>query len=400
MSKLLNQRSPLLQPQIGQEDNHEAKSGFWVTVLNIVKACVGTSMLSLPWAFAGGSLIPSMIVLCLSSFSVVISIVIIVLACEELKAFNVPALLKEFPPWLTRVMEVSTFIMCLIQTGLALVSYIVLAADSMIKVIPGLSRTSWSLLFAFGIYFPLCLMKLKDLWFTSAVGLSAAFYTFVLICVYSGPPPVDYCFFEFNMEWFTVAGVSTQAVCLFYCIPPMYENLENRSVKKFSKATITAFIICTIFYGAFSSIAYLNFGNASLGDILLNLPENLASHVARFGQLICVLGSYPLIFLGTITTIEGQFFGEFSSQFQRVGTIFGLHVIFLSLSLVLPDLGVLNSINGGLAIATLTFIFPALFAIYILHKSTAAFTAYALFGVLVTIASILYASRPDTCSSL
>ena len=67
-----------------------------------------------------------------------------------------------------------------------------------------------------------------------------------------------------------------------------YENLENRSVKKFSKATITAFIICTIFYGAFSSIAYLNFGNASLGDILLNLPENLASHVARFGQLICV----------------------------------------------------------------------------------------------------------------
>jgi len=211
---------------------------------------------------------------------------------------------------------------------------------------------------------------------------------------------VDYCFFEFNMEWFTVAGVSTQAVCLFYCIPPMYENLENRSVKKFSKATITAFIICTIFYGAFSSIAYLNFGNASLGDILLNLPENLASHVARFGQLICVLGSYPLIFLGTITTIEGQFFGEFSSQFQRVGTIFGLHVIFLSLSLVLPDLGVLNSINGGLAIATLTFIFPALFAIYILHKSTAAFTAYALFGVLVTIASILYASRPDTCSSV
>merc|ERR550539_981259 len=127
-----------------------------------------------------------------------------------MQVFNIPSLLSSFPPSLTRVLEVSAFIMCLIQTGLALVSYIVLAADSMIKVLPVLSRNGWSLVFTFGIYFPLCLIKLKDLWFTSVIGLGAALYTFVLICINSDPSPVDYCLFEFNMEWFTVAGVSTQ----------------------------------------------------------------------------------------------------------------------------------------------------------------------------------------------
>merc|ERR550534_270853 len=134
----------------------------------------------------------------------------------------------------------------------------------MIKVVPALSRNGWSLLFTFGIYFPLCLMKLKDLWFTSVIGLAAALYTFILICINSDPSPVDYCLFEFNMEWFTVAGVSTQAVCLFYCIPPMYEDLEGRTVKKFSMAVVVSMILCILFYGGFGAIGYMHYGNASL----------------------------------------------------------------------------------------------------------------------------------------
>jgi len=402
--------SPLLKTENGKDGalqisdsgtEGEKGASYWVTVANVVKANIGTSMLSLPWAFAGSGMFPGIFVMAVSIFTTGFCAATISRACRITgDSSSIPVLTQRMARLPSRVRNSIDFflvIFCLIQCGLALVSYVVLAADSMIKVF-GMSRLFWSPIFSILIFFPLSLFKLKDLWITSVIGLSAAAYCFFLICYYrSDNEPVNMCWFDISWEWLTVAGVSTQSTCLFYCIPPMYMSMENR--RDFPKAAWTGYFISFLFYAAFAFMGYLHFGLDVQGDILLNLPESLLSQVARLAQLVCVTGSFPLIYAGLLTTMEAQLFGQFVNQTQKIFFSFCCHILFCAFSLWLPNLGILNSINGSLAIGVLSFAFPSLLAYYLLQYNGNMMILYTCLGLFISVGSLIFSNRQYVCDA-
>ena len=58
-----------------------------------------------------------------------------------------------------------------------------------------------------------------------------------------------------------------------------------------------------------------------------------------------MIGTYPLIFAGTISTIQAQFFGKFKNYTQEFITILIVNLLILGVSIILPDLGILNSMR-------------------------------------------------------
>merc|ERR1711988_1884263 len=88
------------------------------------------------------------------------------------------------------------------------------------------------------------------------------------------------------------------------CVLPMYQELENRSPKKFDRIVAVGFSVLFIIFCGFSTLGYLYVGPGVHSNILQDLPNNIWANAAQLGTIIVVACVYPIMVYPMIAPLE------------------------------------------------------------------------------------------------
>ena len=338
-----------------------------------------------PWAFAYGSLWPSVIVCIFSAVYCLICAMLLTHGCEVTGTFEYSALLRFVSPKLEKI-------------GAIAICYVVFSTClGYCIIIPQFLQPAFSEMFDIArfphdhrmyiliasplILYPLCLLKdLSSLRFSSIIGILAIFYCLGLFVYESiehhkngeapgtaSDPNAVFLTNHWSTGIFIVVNVAAKANVIHYALPPIYESLRNRSPKRMWIVVSVSYVVVTAIYLAFAICGYYLFGSDAQGNVLENFrgESGAAVAVARLGTCLSIFGCFPLIFKAGINALETQFFSTPDSRWNfrenpktRVGVITILIAILTLISLFIDDIGPVTSIEGAVTVLLLICAFP------------------------------------------
>jgi len=390
-----NEETPLLNKKDDDLATENGNSSPFQVSVNIMKGCLGTGILSLPWAFAKSSYIGSYTVFPFVTVYCLISSMVVIQCCEQLQIFSYDGLLKSIPRFGPVLEKISAFIL-IIHCILSCASYVVLAGDTFVNFFdsseaPQVWMISATLVTLF-IYFPTCLLDFSQLSFISIVGILSTFYVFFLVLfpspdtIRGSPVPI----FELNFSWCSTASISVQSYLTNGCMPPIYKSMKDRSPSKFKRSFFFSYFVVFLLYVVFTLFALNTFGESAPGNIMLSMPSSIFVSAGRFGIFLSIIGTFSIILSASTGSIEQNFYqGRYPSFTTKAICIGAQCSVAYIVGITIPNLGVVNVMNGALSTATLFGIFPALMAIYHLRKPVLQYSIFALIGVSLAFFSFL-----------
>ena len=272
-----------------------------------------------------------------------------------------------------------------------LLSYYILIGDFTTEAIYGLNP-EWEFQYDRQLYIssvfvvlllPLSLLKeFKSIQLTSIVGILAASYAVMLIMVKSVTGSTassntdmmysnGFTVMEWNLGFLIITNVAAKANVSQYAIPPMYQQLKHRTIGTMRFVIITAYSLNCIIYILFAVAGYYLFGSDTQSDIFRNFANgDILFIIARLGWCSSCIGSYPIAFKSSLQTIENKFFNRkrgnrwnFNDHPRvRIVVILCMAFTLLVISLVVEDVGPVNSIEGAVTVLCLICLFPILMA--------------------------------------
>jgi amino acid permease len=136
----------------------------------------------------------------------------------------------------------------------------------------------------------------------------------------------------------------------------------SAAIQKFIKMTISAFVGVTLINGLTLAFGFLTFGGNSAGIILNNYSSmDIGASISRLLVAVSVIGGYP--FIMSACRSEGlELFanGKEKTRGLKQKATAILLTILTSLCLVLKDAGFVISFNGALLGSALMYTFPAM----------------------------------------
>lgn len=88
------------------------------------------------------------------------------------------------------------------------------------------------------------------------------------------------------------------------CTLPMYEELQDRSPRRFGGCLLVAFVFVLILFVGFPSLTLILYGPLVSSNMLKDLPNTVAGDLARFGMALAVIGCYPIYIKSMIAPLE------------------------------------------------------------------------------------------------
>merc|ERR1719474_923445 len=369
---------------VSQDDR---SSSLLTSILNVVKTCIGAGILSFPWAFACGSLWPSMFICIFTAAYSLICGMLIVHGCEVTGIFEYSALLKTVGSWAEKACALAVCY-CVFSTCLGFCILIPQFLQPAFSVMFGIQRFGFDdqmyiLITAPFVLYPLCLLKdLSSLRFSSVIGIVAIFYSlglFVYEAIHhhqmgespgtASDPDAGLDANQWTVGIFIVINVASKANNCHYSLPPIYESLRDRSIKRMWFVMLVSYAIVTAIYVTFAFCGYYLFGTDSDANVLDNFGDEAgaAVSVARLGTAFSIIGCFPLIFKAGINALETQFFSDPGSKWNfnensrvRTFVITVILAVLTFLSLFLDDIGPVASIEGAVTVLLLICAFPIL----------------------------------------
>ncbi|CAI9301389.1 unnamed protein product [Lactuca saligna] len=198
------------------------------------------------------------------------------------------------------------------------VEFIILEGDNLTSLFPGVSLQwgsvntdpvhMFAVLSAVVMGSTLLVKNPRVISLFSATGVVATLM--VIICVFwlgtvnvgfnERGPPIKLGGIAFALG---IYGFCFSGHCVF---PNIYQSMADKT--KFTKAMIICFILCLLMYGSVAIAGFLMFGEQSLSQITLNMPEDaVASKVALLTVIINPVynGSFKFIFEMDFDTTRG-----------------------------------------------------------------------------------------------
>ncbi len=369
-----------------EEESDVATASVGSTVLGLSNNIVGAGMLSLPWATKESSIVEGMLLVLFVAVVSALSLIMTAICCEVTKCFTFRGMGEKvlghgFGLVIQGIMMIYTFLSC--------VSFMILAADFFTgeKGIPhGLckgrescqwivdvfeTRAQTVLVLTILVLFPLsCLRQLNALRFTSLLSVMGMFYLlWLLIYEYASASSEDLA--NVTIRWttpefgiFRAAPIANVAFIAHYNVPRFYQELQDRTISKFSKAVVISLGMCTGVYLMVGVFGYLRYGEETKSDVLNNLPDD--STVAIVGRLALagvVLFTYPLAFNSHRASVVALL-QVYAPKFSTLKPLhfFGLTLVLVAftflLGATLKDIGIVLQYKGAVLGGCIGFAFP------------------------------------------
>mmetsp|Transcript_70912 Transcript_70912/g.203191 ORF Transcript_70912/g.203191 Transcript_70912/m.203191 type:complete len:445 (+) Transcript_70912:68-1402(+) len=353
--------------------------------LNLIAGGLGTGMFSLPSSMSGCSVVLGVVM----TFAVValnaLTIMILVRAADAHQVFDLGALLGLLPGRIAgrsvgRLMQAFMNIMVWVVLFGSLVSYLIVMHDSAQPFVKGtflddgrLPLVSFAALIVLG----LCFLEQRHLSWTSSIALLVNMYLIIVLCILffqkssDQKLPDDVCLLGVGKGVVSMLAVLAQCVIIQMCVLPMYQELEDRSPQRFAVCLWTAFGSLALIFSLFATLGYLSFGPGVQGNVLQNVDSGVLSDIAQVGTILVVAAIYPLMVIPMVAPIRNMALPESLSHRRGLvvaGSIFVIVLISFVGALLIPDLLVVNVIDGALCVGTFTALAPGLAGLYLLDK--------------------------------
>jgi len=267
----------------------------------------------------------------------------------------------------------------------------------------------------------LCFLDQARLAPFSALSVAATLYVLTLLIIETGKAasagdikPI--CALGLGRGQITLIAVTTGAIANQALIPPMLQEMEARSISRFSwvlaAALFSFWLLCT----GMSFCGDLLFSTAVPSNILLALPQNSASAaVARASMVVVTVAIAPTMIYPLMHPIEASLnavvateashgepllrggaingkgdprAGEHFANFVRVFSRLTLLTVVFILSSCSGSLGVLNDYNGAFSVPVFLVLGPWAVGLWVMPASrwrSALLRLHIVAGVVLTV---------------
>jgi len=410
------------------------KTSFAAMTTNLITAGLGAGILSLPWSLAGASVGVGVATIAVGLLVNGWTLMILVEAAEKTQRFELGALVAQLPGrHLGVFMQVFMNLAVWVSNFGTLIGEMIIVVDSALDVVEfnglteGLLGRRWFWM-ALGSAFvlPLCYLDQQKLAFSSTLSILVNIYLFGLIALQFASPevvgtiPLDppateqVCYLAFTKGTFTMFSAMTQTVAIQMCVLPMYKSMDRRSPARFQKALGISFGFLFLLFSSFAVVTVLTVGPGVNSNVLLDLPRNNFSNVARLGMLLVVAGVYPLMVAPMVEPLQAwaEARGEGAPAAEALvtgakGAIVGAAMIA---GCFVRTLGLMNVLNGAVAVGVFAALAPCLVGSMLLTRTgraawwhQASMFVLFCFGVVMMCVGLVFTDNyvdeltPETC---
>ncbi|OQR86819.1 Amino Acid/Auxin Permease (AAAP) Family [Achlya hypogyna] len=276
-----------------------------------------------------------------------------------------------------------------------LTSYFIFITDLLVAIfeITPVYRGYVTVAFTFGIILPLSLsrrlgkLRVSSVLATCAVTYVVCLFLVVYIVVSSSATFVPVAVPAVNLSSGSVYTVTLliQAFACHNTALPVYEEMQNRSVRRMNYAVVGAISLSFLLYTIIGFCGVFTFGGATMDNVLLNFtPAFLATYpairtplwIGRLCMGIALLFCAPIAMwpfrscvLSVLLRVQHgkQLPSSVASKVVYRSTTLVLVVLILGAALFVPSVKIPLSIVGSVAGSLIIFIMPSLF--YMLQQT-------------------------------
>lgn len=384
-------------------------AGMGISILNLVKNIVGTSMLSMSFGVACSGVVPSLVICIAFAILSGYTFGLLGVLCGEAKADSYRRVCEKYISqkvgvWIDVLMAIYTFPAC--------IAYSIFVCDCMRKMVLDLapdvagefytSRAFIGILLTVGLLMPLCcITRLESLTFTSVLGIAAIIYCYVFVAhdLATTADSVDASGTIANALWwppsgsliglFPMANIYAACYLVQYNSPKFFYELKRPTSRRFFTLSYSANAIVAVFCGSFAILGFARFGLGTPDNLLVGYDKAYAVWVATCVSLIT---TYPFVFdagrRSTMSAFRGN--SRFTEKQIFWGCTFILIPIFATIAIFVDSLSLVVGINGSLCGMTVGFTLPGFLLVKRSQVRGSQRGVYAgwtivVFGILMTV---------------
>ena len=399
-------REPQLQAVAN--DSGQNSASMLISVVNLFKNIVGTSMLAMPYGIACSGILPSVFICFLFGALSAFTFALLGLMCGESKLTTYRALCEKYISkkagvWVEMLLALYTFPACIAYAIFILgcVQKLIVSASPDSEGAVYASRWFIGVVLTVGILLPLCsTSKIKSLTYTSILGIGATVYCYIFVAVDLGQnansvdisatiadallwPPSGSL-----LGFFPMANIYAALYLVHYNAPKFFFELAQPTKRRFSILSFSAMGIAGVFCCSFSILGFARFGMAVPDNLLLEYSSAYAVWIATCVSLVT---TYPFVFdagrRSLISALASERVNE--KKIFWISTVV-LIPLFTIVAVFVENLAMVLGVNGALFGITVGFTLPGFLmvrraGVEKAGKKIAAGWVIVVFGVAMTV---------------